>query len=52
MNVKFGQLNGPRRHPSYQVWFLQYLLDRVISFDGDAVILEVWAQAASYVHQG
>ena len=42
-DVEFGQLNGPGRHPSCPVWFLQYLLNWVISFDDDAMILEVWA---------
>jgi len=40
-NVKFRQLNGPGRHPSCQVWFLQYLLDWIIGFDGDVVVMEV-----------
>jgi len=31
---------------------LQYLLDWVIGFDDDVVVLEVWAQAASCVYQG
>jgi len=42
-NVKFGQLNGPGRHSFCHVWFLQYLLNWVIGFDDDVMVLEVWA---------
>jgi len=52
MGVYWRSLNGPGRHPSCQVWFLQYLLDWVIDFDNDVVVLEVWVQAAGCVYQG
>ena len=42
-DVEFGQLNDLGRHSSCQVWFVQYLLNWVVGFDNDVMILEVWA---------
>ena len=42
-NIKLGQFHGPRRHATNKVRLLEDLLNGVISFDDDGMVLEVGA---------